>query len=288
MKLKKTLLTGGLTVVLSSASLMAGYTGWVNEYDGTSDNTLVLFHFNNTSAQNTSPNAATGSSALGIPYIITNVAYTDSDAAGKFELGLQSDSPQTTANQGYAQMGIGATYAPDFNLSEISVEFWYKPFSATPAGSGFSYLLDGKYSSNSGWQMFFNNSSSVIQVQVGNGTSTLGVNATGLTWVADTWYHLAFTYENGVGLNIFRDGENIASVANTTFGDLAGYSGSMRLGNRVGSAYASQPGVYDEFRVSNIAYDYMPVPEVSQTSLVLGMCTLALATAFLRRRRSIR
>ncbi len=288
MKITNLLLTASLAFVLFPVSSM-GYTAWANAYDGTSDNTIVLYHFNQPAESLTDSNAATGASSLGTANILTNIAHSQVGVSGKFDLAFQSDSPKTTANEGYAQLGNGGAFGSAFATSELSVEFWFKPFSSTPwsASGGLGYLVDHMYTlgGTTGFSMYFINNAGQVRVDVGNGTSGLTLSTSDLTWEADTWTHLAFTYEDGVGLKLFQDGNNVASVTSTDFGSLGADTHNLRLGNRLGSGYGSQPGVFDEFRISNVAYDYTPVPEASQSSMVVAAFALVLALGFLRRRR---
>lgn len=280
MKILKYILGGGLVAALASTGF-AGYTDWVNDYDGTSPNTMVLYKFNEASGTSAA-NSASGTSSLGVTPLTISSTNTTVGVAGKFDLAFQSNSPLSTSADSYARRGFGTSFA----LPEISVEMWFKPVSASPGpASGFSYILDNQFTTNNGFQIYFY-SPTQFRVAVGNGTSKIYATTTTASWSTDTWTHLAFTYESGVGLNVFQDGENIATTASTDFGSLAAYTGFLDLANRVGSSYASQPGVYDNFRISNVAYDYMPVPEVSQSAAVAG--ALGLLTAyFIRRRKNL-
>src|SRR5690606_2181908 len=83
---------------------------------------------------------------------------------------------------------------------------------------------------------------------------------------------LAVTYENVDGdgvMKIFRDGVVLAQRVVSDFGDLDPGTRWWQLANRLGSSYGSMPGYYDNFRISDVAYNYSNIPEPSAAVLLV-------------------
>ena len=286
MKSLQSLLFGGLTAAFSPLAVF-GYTGWTGDYDGTSDNTLLLYTFDDEAGATSTDNIASGTSSIGVAPMNIAPSGTTMGVEGKFGNAFQSDSPSSNLSIGYGQVA-SASIGSAFAIPEISVELWYKPLSDEPdPAGGYSYLIDHRYSSSSGFQMAFLGNDDSFRAYVGNGTSLLSaiIPVSSMNFEADTWTHLALTYEDGVGMKVFQDGDLIAESLNSEFGSLATYSGgNLRIGNRVGSSYNTQTGDYDNFRVSDVAYDFTtPIPEAAHAGAAFGIICVVMVSMSRRR-----
>ncbi len=240
------------------------YTAWVNDYTGEEAHTIGLWKFDNPDpAANSSTNPA-----YAHPEATFHSTGTQTGVPGKFGEAFLSTS-KSTANNSYASF----TSTP-FNGSAMSVEFWYSPLSTFPGtGSSYSYLFDKMFDDNSGMKLILTNTNK-LRLTIGNGTAIKGMNPSeAITLVAGEWYHFAVTYENagdqivegetikGDGtVKLFLNGNLLAEATYANFGDLNSGTRGWRLANRVGSTYGSLPGYYDNFRISDIAYNYGPAP----------------------------
>jgi len=253
------------------------YTGWVDDYTGTEAHTLGLWKFDD--SQNYGVNSVADS-----PYGMNFASKgTEVGVPGKFGTSFLSrgtgDEPgQSSGNDSYAAITSSATL---FNGSALSIEFWYSPVvPAGDLGGGYSYFFDKMKNDSAGVQLRLNNTNEPKQrltFTVGNGSKIVSANTKELTWEVGTWYHIAVTFENVDGdgvLKIFRDGEELGSTISTGFGDMVTGTQSWKVANRLVSGYSSVPGYYDNFRVSDIAYGYAPVPEPRAVALVLLLLPL--------------
>ncbi|QNN23762.1 LamG domain-containing protein [Planctomycetales bacterium ZRK34] len=128
------------------------------------------------------------------------------------------------------------------------------------------------------------------------------VTSTNLTWDADTWYHIAVTYEgDGAGndsiVNFFRtaldDLTGHAQLVNTVTGvkDLAALTpgGQLQIGNVDGITQRNFGGDIDEVRYTNAAlaaYEFnLALPEAVPAPAALPAGLVMLSTLALRRRR---
>tara|TARA_R100000027_G_scaffold66361_1_gene62156 strand:+ start:560 stop:1423 length:864 start_codon:yes stop_codon:yes gene_type:complete len=284
MKSLQSLLFGGLTAAFSPLAVF-GYTGWTGDYDGSSDNTLLLYTFEEGAGSISSANIASGTGALADTPMSISTTNTTMGVEGKFGDAFQSNLPSAGGNSGYGQIP-GTNLGSNLSLSEMTVELWYKPLASDVIPAAVSYLVDYRYSSSSGFQFAFFESDNSFRAYVGNGTSLLVaiMPVVDLNFTEDTWTHLAMTYEDGVGLKVYQDGDLIGEKLSTTFGTLEGYNGNMRIGNRVGSSYNSQPGDYDNFRVSDVAYDFTtPIPEAAHAGAAFGIICVVMVSMSRRR-----
>lgn len=233
------------------------YTAWAEDYTGLEPNTVLLWKFDE-------PQTGLDSSGNGYDISFSREG-VETGISGKFGQGFLSVSPKSATsdlNEGYAQ---SAASIPALPGNAVSIEFWYQPFANEPTeGQGISYFFDKKYTDAAGAQLLLSSldgTSNSMQWVVGNGSRSAVVATGSLVWEAERWYHVAATYENRSGdgvLRIFRDGELLTESIEPDFGDLATGERFFRLANRLGSLYGPVPGTYDNFRISEIAYDYAP------------------------------
>ncbi|HWL51556.1 MAG TPA: LamG-like jellyroll fold domain-containing protein [Chthoniobacteraceae bacterium] len=294
------LCSAALSIALAASATVASaqtydgspYTAWANDYSGSEPHTLVLWKFNTAAPKADSSengrdvliNNSTGSSgfsnaSVGVP-------------GGRFGEGMFISTRSTTDA---SSLDVSSSVSL-FPSSALSLEFWFKPIEDGVAGGSLSYFVDKKYDSNTGVQLVLNNQGTgnggSLQFIVANGaqsSAVFSVRTSGLEWKTGEWYHVAATFEvNSEGdtlLKIFRNGEMLASDSRAGFGPIVNKANSRwRLGNRLGSGYGAALGYYDNFRISDVAYQYAAIPEPSVAAIAaLGGLGLLLAS---RRRRS--
>lgn len=277
-RLLSCLATLALATITQAATLP--YTGWIDDYTGTEAHTLGLWKFDD--SQNYGVNSASNS-----PYHEMNMSFASKGvevgAPGKFgtsffSRGTDNEPGRSIANDSHATLAGSPAL---FNGSALSIEFWYSPVvPAGELGAGYSYFFDKMKNDPTGVQLRLNNTNEPKQrltFTVGNGDKVVSANTRELTWEVGAWYHIAVTFENVNGdgvLKIFRDGEELASTVSVNFGDMAAGTQSWRVANRLVSSYSSVPGYYDNFRVSDIAYSFAPVPEPRGIAFMLLLVPL--------------
>lgn len=275
-----------------SSAFSAPYTGWMNDYTGSEANTLLLWKFDNTGTEenpsygaDSSGNGhyarfATGTGGGDTQTDIGSAAgLTATGVTGKFGTGFQSGPGSSTDHNAY----VRNTNAAVFNGAAISVEFWFNPEFDGVGTQNWVWLFDkwrananpGSNADNSGIALRISQAGTGnegrLEFLVGNGTSTSNAFTESLEWEADTWYHIAVTFENinnDGHLKIFRDGQLLGDNTVVDFGDAAAGSYTWRLGNRITSSYGSAPGIYDNFRISSVSYEYA-IPEPGTLTLFL-------------------
>lgn len=270
--MKKSHLLVGLASVIATASLHAApYTDWQFDYTGNEANTLMLWKFDQPAPKSdASGNGKTAALAA------TNPNATVGEVDGRFGQAFYSGS-YSTSNDSFAQAAGSAAL---MSASALSVEFWYQPLSDTIAPGNHAYFFDKKFDTKLGTYLRLNNTdgkAGSLDFSVGNGTVSANLRTGSLAWEAETWYHIAVTFENVDGdgvLKIFRDGNVLAETIVPDFGSISNSGSLWRMGNRLGSGYGSLPGYFDNFRISSVAYDYAPIPEPGTTALLLTALTI--------------
>lgn len=249
----KSTLSLALLLAAAATGTAAITTDWNQDYTGSEAHTLALFKFDSpTPLKDASDHIADGT-------LNANAAVTPD--GGKFGGGLEVPT-FSTKNDNNVRFNASA-----FSTSAISVEFWFRPLIDGAVSSGSAYLFDKKYTTNTGMELSIWNSGLLI-FTVGNGdiSSSLRSDKSGvnLTWNSDQWYHIAATFENVNGngvLSLYRDGTLLSTNTVAGFGDLSNNTRDWVIGNRSGPSYSSAAGYYDNFRVSDVAYQYAPIPE---------------------------
>ncbi len=270
--MKPSTLISGIAVVIATASTLhaAPYTDWQFDYTGNEANTLLLWKFDQ-------PSPRTDSSGNGKTAVLAspNPNATTGEEDGKFGQSYYSGT-YSNANDSFAQAYSSTSLMSN---AALSVEFWYRPLDSAIASSNHAYFFDKKFNTTSGIYLRLNNTggeTGTLDLSVGNGSNSASLRTDSLVWSADTWYHIAVTFENVDGdgiLKIFRDGNVLAETTADGFGDIATGSNLWRMGNRLGSGYGSVPGYFDNFRISSVAYEYAAIPEPGTTALLLTAVT---------------
>lgn len=251
------------------------YTGWMEDYTGSEAGTLLLWKFDS--------GAERLDSSPGNKWVISsNTTFTKGvfGTPGKFGESYYADPASGT--EVMAQSVAGGVNDV-FNGAAMSVELWFAPESDTLVTG---YLFDKMYNTANGMSLQLT-SGGELKFQIGNGSITKTLTSSAQDWAAGEWQHVAVTYENveDVGeAKIYLNGVVIASASYNEFGNLAAGTRRWTLGNRSGSTYFPQNGYYDNFRVSDVAYEYgVAIPEPSIALLMLP--ALGAGAMFLKRNR---
>lgn len=258
------------------------YTDWASDYSGSEPHTLLLWKFDQPSPRSNSAASAYAVASSG-PRTAPGV---DGGKFGEALLIPERASGETDFVQ------ASGSISSLFSASAMSVEFWFRPLEDGIVSGNLAYFFDKQYNTRYGLQLRLDSSVAgnpgALSFIVGNGVdANLGVRTGGLDWKADQWYHIAVTFEeinNDATIKIFRDGVMLDSATREGFGPMVNSGSLWRVGNRLGSSYGSLPGYFDNFRISDVAYQYAAIPEPSVAAIVaIGGLGLLLAA---RRRRS--
>lgn len=273
MKILITTLSVSAMICFSAAfAVAAPYYGWTEDYSGNEPGTLLLWKFDGNYTPDEADSAALADSSPNnrrVQAPTGTAVSVGNSVTGKWGGGFRLGD----ADGGLASSKLVGTSASTSALGTVatSVEFWFQPLTLSLNSS---YLADKKYTSNNGASLRFAASgTNRLVAEVGNGSASLQVISGNLDFALDEWYHIALTYTADTGtLSLFLNGILLGSTVNASFGELTPGNPVWSLGNRVSSVYNSAPGIYDNFRVSDVAYDYaVPVPEpltVTFTSII--------------------
>lgn len=250
-----------IAVALSSVNLAlaAPYGGWKRDYSGKETETLLLWKFDGEYTAGDRSSAALADSSRfrrnAVPPSGATVS-VGSGVTGKWGGGLRiADADTTLVSSRLA--GSGST-SQALGKAATSVEVWFQPLTEKLNGS---YLFDKKYAGNSGAAIRFAvRGKNRFVAEVGNGSSSLQVVSKDTTLEPGKWYHIALTYSADTGeLALFLNGQVLQSAVHPSFGELDPGKYNWSVGNRIGPSYVAAPGVYDNFRVSSVAYDFADV-----------------------------
>lgn len=148
----------------------------------------------------------------------------------------------------------------------FSVELWAKPKEgdAFPAESS-PALLDMKYvaANHTGFTFSLSRASRdesrVMEVEMGFGTRSETWSSNRFQLSAETWTHLAFTYDGAGTLRFFINGEDAGGSFKPGAGGMAAATRQLAIGDRMGSLYRGFPGYLDEVRMTSGVRQFQPV-----------------------------
>lgn len=179
---------------------------------------------------------------------------------GKFGGGLQSDRGFPIVDKRHAALVQDAdALSPP---GAFTIELWLRPGKLL-ADYGEAFLLDKKYVSHDDYQMILGapsaSGSRRLRMSLGFGDRSLIWYANEAKWEADTWYHVAFTYDGAGRGQFFRDGQSFGDT--TRPGVFGIHPGRLQLsiGDRVGSNFRGFPGTIDQVRLSNGVREFRPI-----------------------------
>ncbi len=272
-KLKSFVILAGFLLLISASISSAAYTAWQNEYDGSGANALYLWNFNTDEivSGNSAKNIVTGYSPRAINY--GSVTYTGA-TGGKFEQGVHLPGGSGSGDFIYPYPALTDLFSGVTDPS-FTVETWLKFDDISQATQ---WIADKQYVNKDGFQLRFYNDAwgKRFVFTLGDGSTTINVVGKVPDIVAGEWYHLAATWDAASDTaKIFLNGEELGSTtsAGMIYQENARY---LKIGNRQGSSYGVFNGTLDCFRISNIAYDFAPVPEPTTALLVcIGLPILA-------------
>ncbi len=223
---------------------------WQQEYptDGT---TIALWHFNQ-------GQELQDSSGNGRHLTIKGSATATPD--GKFGGGLLCRHHDGNQMQTSAAVAADADcLSPD---GPFTVELWAKP-SPDFFKQNQIFLVDKKYfhyasdRKDANWDYGFYLLQNPRQpdhyqltVTLGFGQDSVWASTAYLPFAADTWYHLAFTYDANGKVAFFRDGELLLDKTFPGRKAIANGSNGLAIGDRFGSNFNAFPGLLDEVRIS--------------------------------------
>ena len=147
------------------------------------------------------------------------------------------------------------SYTPSVDgIETLSIAFWVCPTAATPAGSFFSLER------NTYWQLTFYGDHVAIRDNSIGYSGTRKNFSTG-TYIANTWTHVAVTYDKGT-LKIYRDGSLLST--NSVGGTKLNTSiNNARIGSAVQSGYYYS-GKMNDVRIYDHCLSPMEIKQLSQ------------------------
>lgn len=133
----------------------------------------------------------------------------------------------------------------------FTLEMWVKP-KAEFMPQLRCYLLDKKYVNHTDYQwqlMEESGGQRRMMVTLGFGSESKMMHSEPLKFTADTWQHLAFTY-NGAGTGKFYfNGTAAGGTSYPGYGPVVTGAKPLSIGDRIGSNYGGFPGIIDEVRI---------------------------------------
>jgi hypothetical protein len=232
----------------------AGYVDWQNEYDGKSANTLYLWNFNaGEILADKAVNVVTGGNPKATRY--GNASFV---AGGKFGGGAHLPGGTASGDFLYPYAAITNTFSGAIDPS-FTIETWAN---FDNIGQQTQWIVDKQYTNKDGFQLRYYNDSfgKRFVFSIGNGTTLLDVWGLVPDIEAGQWYHVAATWDAASDTaKIFVNGDELASVTSAGFSYLENAK-YIKIGNRQGSGYGVFAGTLDGFRISNVAYDFVPEP----------------------------
>lgn len=135
----------------------------------------------------------------------------------------------------------------------FTVEAWVNL--ATPTAN---QKLVAKSSTTNGFVLGVQNGSIYPEVwTVANGTGSITLTAG--TIPANTWTHLAMTWQSGVGLKAYINGIQVGAVANTTVTTNTPSTNDLTIGTNSWDNGHASTGMIDEVRIWNVALDTLTI-----------------------------
>jgi len=238
---------------------------WMNEYDGTEQNTLAIWRFNEDELIDD------GNSALDLISGSYRKAVRDGSASfaagGKFGWGLHNVGGSSCTDRVIVQNSVDLF--PAGNDPSLSVECWVK---FNDASSG--YIIDKQYDDNdmTGFRLLIDDT---INWRLGSGTQQMVISTKLPGGIQpDTWYHIAGTWDAQTDVSrLYVNGVNVA-IAVFPGQSIVNSTRSVYIANRTVYTCSALNGVIDQVRISDVAYDYAFPPQCGDPGTeVIGDCS---------------
>jgi len=154
----------------------------------------------------------------------------------------------------------------DIDGEGFSFVVWIRP-NFTQATDESFHIFDKTNNNASGYRMFFVNAVDDWRFRLFTSAGAVNVDTEGLSWSADTWYHVAVTYD-GANMKIYWDGglENSSGqTGNITTNDSVLYIGIQD------DASDSFEGNMDEYAIFDTGLDLTDINDIMDNGLIGGL-----------------
>ncbi|MDZ4289812.1 MAG: LamG domain-containing protein, partial [Prosthecobacter sp.] len=134
----------------------------------------------------------------------------------------------------------------------FSVEMWIRP-KADFKPEQRCIILDKKYVDHTDYQWQISEADKAgqryLRMHLGFGSNSKTFSSAPLKLEAETWQHIAFTYDaEGTGC-FFKNGEAVGTMSLAGCGPITPGTKPLSIGDRIGSSYSGFPGMIDEVRL---------------------------------------
>lgn len=245
-------------------------------------NTAVLYHLNEANGSITAVDSANG---LNLTRNTTSPFYGSSGPAG---LGTAAGGFPTDYTRRLRKDPLTASDISKFSLTTFTIEAWVRNPDYSSSNSCFILeSRDSDSSSNKNDLIFSIISGGALRLQIDTGSTIIYPSTSSLTWEADTWYHVAVTYDtntaaaNDSTIKFYRNivGDTEATLIGTLNNQLDLHSwtaGEQRLSlggpttNNTGRSLGSN-ALLDEVRWYNAALTEfnLGIPEPATACLIV-------------------
>ncbi len=147
-----------------------------------------------------------------------------------------------------------ATASPGLSpKGAFTLEMWIRPKAAEFKPELRCYLLDKKYVDHTDYQWQISDADKAglrrLSVTLGFGAESKILHSDPLTLAADTWQHVAFTYDGAGQGSFYLNGAAAGRMQIAGYGPVVPGTKPLSLGDRIGSNYGGFPGLIDEVRI---------------------------------------
>ncbi len=172
-------------------------------------------------------------------------------ADGKFGGGLRSFPGWPVEDTRHAAV---APPHPDLSpAGALTIDLWLKPSSDLPP-QGNCHLLCKKYVSHNDYQLLLtaaaDNAARRLQLTLGFGSDSETFYSDAVAWPADTWQHVAVTYDGAGTVCFYRNGASLGGQTAPGRRSISPGPLPLSIGDRTGSLYSGFAGVLDQVRIS--------------------------------------
>lgn len=133
----------------------------------------------------------------------------------------------------------------------FTLEMWIKPKAAFKPELR-CYLLDKKYVDHTDYQwqlMEEEGGARRMMVILGFGAESKTLHSGHVKFMADTWQHIAFTYDGAGEGKFYFNGTAAGGEKHAGYGSVVAGVKPLSIGDRIGSNYGGFPGLIDEVRI---------------------------------------